>query len=328
MGRKDKEGTRLSPDPNPYERDHRRAVPEILPTSLSIHSYNDIPPSKTYAPMILRSPPWAPPWLSLPLHRLLALPILLLLLLSTLPASRADADFESVRMRYDLEDMSGRYGDPPGKYWHESVFHPHYDGRFTDHTLPYLQQRGNLSVLIQAYLHTMADLGAETWLCHGTLLGWWWNRKSLPWDSDVDVQMTVSTVGFLARYYNMTMHDYVPPGEGGDGGRPGGTRKRYMLEINPGWMDGRFEDRLNVIDGRWIDVSTGLFIDITAVRVLDGSKGRILASKDKHQEKTRDLFPLRDSLFEGIPVKVPYNYAKILADEYGSKALTKLEHLE
>lgn len=282
--------------------------------------------------MILRSPPWAPPWLSLTILRLLFLHYLLL---SPLQPALADADFESVRMRYDLDDMSGRYGDPAGKYWHESVFHPHYDGRFTDHTLPYVEQRGNLSVLIQAYLSTMADLGAETWLCHGTLLGWWWNRKSLPWDSDVDVQMTVSTVGFLARYYNMTMHDYVPPEEKeaqmehtGRRRRPPQERKRYMLEINPGWVDGRFEDKLNVIDGRWIDVWTGLFIDITAVRVLDGSQGKILASKDRHQEKTRDLFPLRDSLFEGVPVKVPYNYARMLADEYGSKALTKLEHME
>ena len=184
----------------------------------------------------------------------------------------------------------------------------------------------------------MADLGAETWLCHGTLLGWWWNRKSLPWDSDVDVQMTVSTVSFLAGFYNMTVHNYCGAddahgvvgveGEGRVGGRreKRGPVKQYMLEINPGWTDGRFEDRLNVIDGRWIDMETGLFIDITAVRVLPGSQGKVLASKDRHQEKTEDLFPLRDSLFEGRPVKVPYNYAKILAEEYGSRALTKLEH--
>lgn len=30
---------------------------------------------------------------------------------------------------------------------------------------------------MQAYLSTMADLGADTWIMHGTLLGWWWNRK-------------------------------------------------------------------------------------------------------------------------------------------------------
>ena len=35
----------------------------------------------------------------------------------------------------------------------------------------------HLNALVQSYLSTMADLGAETWLMHGTLMGWWWNRK-------------------------------------------------------------------------------------------------------------------------------------------------------
>ena len=39
-----------------------------------------------------------------------------------------------------------------------------------------------------------------------------------------------------------------------------------------------------------------------------------------------DLFPLRESTFEGLPVKVPYNYVKLLTDEYGKSALTKVRH--
>jgi hypothetical protein len=31
--------------------------------------------------------------------------------------------------------------------------------------------------LIQTYLATFADIGVETWIMHGSLLGWWWNRK-------------------------------------------------------------------------------------------------------------------------------------------------------
>lgn len=49
--------------------------------------------------------------------------------------------------------------------------------RFTDHTLRYEEQKTNLTLLMQSYLASMADLGAETWIIHGTLLGWWWNRK-------------------------------------------------------------------------------------------------------------------------------------------------------
>ena len=154
---------------------------------------------------------------------------------------------------------------------------------------------------MQSYLHSMADLGAETWIIHGTLLGWWWNRKVrsllsstdpgesmyhskadtatlqiMPWDSDIDVQMSVPTVHFLACYYNMTIHSY--------------RQRDYMLEINPKYTDGSFEDRLNVIDGRWIDVETGLFIDITAIRPLKqkGKRGWV-ASKDKHEERVGDF---------------------------------------
>ncbi|MDI1490236.1 MAG: mannosyltransferase [Ramalina farinacea] len=132
----------------------------------------------------------------------------------------------------------------------------------------------------------------------------------MPWDSDIDVQMSVSTVHYLASYYNMTIHRY--------------QARDYMLEINPKYTDGSFEDKLNVIDGRWIDIQTGLFIDITAIRPKKGVKG-VVVSKDKQEAKIKDLFPLRDSLFEGHSVKVPYNYAKMLSEDYGNKALTKTE---
>ncbi|KAG9589825.1 hypothetical protein KCV01_g12088, partial [Aureobasidium melanogenum] len=35
------------------------------------------------------------------------------------------------------------------------------------------------------------------------------------------------------------------------------------------------------------------------------------------------IFPLRESVFENTPVKVPYAYTDLLAEEYGSKALVK-----
>lgn len=91
----------------------------------------------------------------------------------------------------------------------------------------------------------------------------------MPWDSDIDVQMSASTVHFLASYYNMTVHTY--------------QQRDYMLEVNPGYTNSSVKDRLNVIDARWIDTQTGLFIDITAVRPKEGVKG-VFASKDRHEE--------------------------------------------
>lgn len=59
--------------------------------------------------------------------------------------------------------------------------HIHYDRRFYKKALPLTAQRDAIRVLIQTYLSTFRELGVETWLMHGTLLGWWWGKKvSLP----------------------------------------------------------------------------------------------------------------------------------------------------
>ena len=81
--------------------------------------------------------------------------------------------------------------------------------------------------------------------------------------------MTNTTVHFLASYYNMTIHNF--------------KKRNYLLEVNPKYTDDSYEDYLNVIDARWIDTETGLFIDITAVRPRPGKKN-VLCSKDQHEE--------------------------------------------
>ena len=90
----------------------------------------------------------------------------------------------------------------------------------------------------------------------------------MPWDSDVDVQVSTYTIHFLASYYNMTIHKY--------------KGRSYMLEINPQYVNGSAADFLNMIDGRYIDMDKGLFIDMTTVRQKEGSVGK-LTCKDKHE---------------------------------------------
>jgi hypothetical protein len=153
---------------------------------------------------------------------------------------------------------------------------------------------------MQTFLSTMADIGAETWIMHGTLLGWWWNQKVgitdasvtsanfdklqiLPWDSDIDVQVSESTIAYLAKYYNMTEYHFsLPEIE---------TGRNYLLEINPHYTIRGTEDKLNVIDGRWIDTDTGLFIDISTVRknytaIAQGITGALMC-KDRHHYLVR-----------------------------------------
>ena len=50
-------------------------------------------------------------------------------------------------------------------------------GRFSNHVLDYAEQKKALKNLIQTFLSTFADLGIETWIMHGSLMGWWWNRQ-------------------------------------------------------------------------------------------------------------------------------------------------------
>ena len=89
----------------------------------------------------------------------------------------------------------------------------------------------------------------------------------MPWDSDVDVQVSLSSIYFLAQYYNMTVYTF--------------NGRNYLLEINPQYTNAS-ADSLNMIDGRYIDTITRLFIDVTTVRTKHGSPG-ILYCKDRHQ---------------------------------------------
>lgn len=54
----------------------------------------------------------------------------------------------------------------------------HYDARFSNGPLEDHEQREAIKVLIQTYLSTFRDLGVQTWLMHGSLLGWWWGKKA------------------------------------------------------------------------------------------------------------------------------------------------------
>ncbi|CAL3972276.1 unnamed protein product [Diplocarpon coronariae] len=251
---------------------------------------------------------------------LISLPAVLALA-AAFAVQKRDADFSSVRSRIH-KDMSGRKGDPVEKYFRVGLFrfHPHYDGRFADHQLGYHERKQALSNLIQTYLRTFSDLGVETWLMHGTLLGWWWNRKILPWDSDLDMQVSEASMHYLASYYNMSVFHYRTPRI------PKG--RDYLLEINPHYVDREQTDRLNVIDARWIDTDSGLFIDITTARynTTHPAGPGMLSCKDGHEYRDTYIFPLRDTLFEGTPAKIPSGYRDILEAEYKHKALTETEY--
>jgi hypothetical protein len=140
--------------------------------------------------------------------------------------------------------------------------------------------------------------------------------QRLPWDWDMDTQVSGATLQYLGDNYNQTRHVYTFP--------DGTTQREYLLDINPWIWERERGDGMNIIDARWIDVSNGLFIDITGLSEThpDTAPGTWVC-KNYHRYKTSDLYPMRETVFEGVAAKVPYSYDSILVEEYKEKALVE-----
>jgi phosphorylcholine metabolism protein LicD len=184
-------------------------------------------------------------------------------------------------------------------------------------TVSYEERTDTLHHMIRAYLSTFRDLHIETWIAHGTLLGWWWNGQILPWDWDLDVQVSGQALAYMAEFLNHTTHHY----------KSGSVERQYFLDVNPNYHERTRGDGWNIIDARWIDTRNGLFIDITGISETDpaGQPG-VWSCKNEHDYNMTDIWPLRESTFEGVPALVPFAYDKVLTAEYGAKALTITEY--
>jgi len=219
--------------------------------------------------------------------------------------------------------------DASQRYFTESPNSTHLDARFSHGTPPHHRHDPALFTnLTCSYLTTMNALGVTTWLAHGSLLGCFFGERRLPWDDDLDTHLMLEDLEFLASYYNMTVYEY------------GSTS--YLLDINPAYststdpappgnVEGFAPPGKNNIDARYIDMQSGLFVDMTALAPtgplrlsagLSGREQRVLA-KDGHQYRYSDIFPLQASAFEGCAVLVPRETAAILSAEYGVDSLTR-----
>ena len=66
------------------------------------------------------------------------------------------------------------------KYFHEpggTELANHYDSRYEHGILSYEKKQDSQVHMMRAYLDFFKKNNIETWLAHGTLLGWWWNGK-------------------------------------------------------------------------------------------------------------------------------------------------------
>jgi hypothetical protein len=143
----------------------------------------------------------------------------------------------------------------------------------------------------------------------------------LPWDWDLDTQVSGATLEHLAKNFNRTVHRYVSEDQK--------TRREYLLDVNPDYTERDRGEGWNIIDARWIDIRNGLYIDITGLSETQPAiDPGIWICKNFHRYRIRDLYPMRESLFEGVPALIPYAYERLLVDEYESKSLVLTEFEE
>lgn len=113
---------------------------------------------------------------------------------------------------------------------------------------------GVLQGMLKTFTSTLKSLGITGWMSHGNMYGWMYNGLPFPYDDDIDFQMPLKHMHLLAEHFNQSVLLQDP--RFGNG--------RYFLDF--GNLGGRTHGNgNNNIDGRLIDMDTGLYIDITGL---------------------------------------------------------------
>ena len=186
------------------------------------------------------------------------------------------------------------------KYFNE--VHDCYDVRYFKSEKTNTDKSIILKNTLMAFTQLMDMYSIKVIIAHGTLMGWVFNKKILPWDKDVDVCVFYKDLVEM----NKIVYD----------------NNSYILDINPNfkynitknkhYMD---NDEENKIDARFICKNTGMYIDITALRY----KNTLLFTKCPHVYKLNDICPLKRDTFEDCNIYIPNKYLHLLTREYGNQ---------
>lgn len=188
--------------------------------------------------------------------------------------SNSEKDFlSSIKYSVDCKD--------PPKYFYEAKYvkamkenwsGEHYDWRFYNGLTIHNAQQQSIILhrLLKNYLKFTQSNNLITWIAHGSLLSWYWNGINFPWDTDIDVQMPIHELYQLARFYNQSL---VVENAGTK--RLGNSDKteefefdgmgRYFIDVGSSVTHRTKGNGNNNIDARFIDIDTGLYIDITGL---------------------------------------------------------------
>ncbi|CAM9021287.1 unnamed protein product [Wickerhamomyces anomalus] len=171
--------------------------------------------------------------------------------------------------------------------------------------------------LIRSWFKYAEHAQIISWFNYGNLIGWYFNAQNLPWDNDVDVQVSIKDIDKIGRYHNNTL--VVENPKNGD--------HIFWIQTNPFYLQ---QNNAQFIDARYIDVKTGIYIDISALwetniplpHNFKPKEGEI-AIHCKHYNwfSFSDIFPLRRTIYEGAQAYMPNGIEPILKRFYGDKAM-------
>jgi len=185
-------------------------------------------------------------------------------------------------------------------------------------------------------------------IMHGTLIGWFFNKKILPWDDDIDICLIGKSIANFKKLNGYEDDDII-------------------IKINPN-SENRTIDKKNIIDARVISKEDGTFLDITFLyqsvdeyfsdqvlpllykaqtstnpflkanselklnhsiksiskleNINEFKKALFVNCKSPHYYYIKNILPLKQDEFENIPVYIPNNITNCLVQEYGYKVLT------
>ena len=180
------------------------------------------------------------------------------------------------------------------KYFKELKGNNHLDKKYGEKNITLDEIHNTLIETLQFFVNYSKKNNIKPIIMHGTLIGYYFNKKLLPWDDDIDIILVEESITNLKNYED----------------------DNYIIKVNPYSKDRSIKDVNNKIDARVISKKNGVFIDITFF-VFENE----LCAKDKHCYKKNDILPLKKSKFENIDIYIPNNVENCLIQEYGEKVL-------
>lgn len=256
-------------------------------------------------------------------------------------------NLDEVTLQTLKKSPNGRFD----KFFHEAGYFgkgmdngAHFDWRFFGtRKLSEYELDSALHKMMRTWLRFSQIAGIDTWIAHGSLLGYYFNGLSLPWDFDHDVQVTQESLVKLAKSFNQTLVVDGSLGTPDDAMLSDIGMGDYFIDVGPSYYYREKGNGNNAIDARFIDIHTGLFIDITSLstdkhKPNTGDMGLVLSQEYKkflkqnrasgsdykkfvsdrnsHNYELSELSPLIPTLFEGEKTFIPQKINTILSREY------------